>query len=58
MVDINTGLLTIAVLINGYLAWKAAHIASKIDEKTEQLMLMSKTTLDAAVEILARTKRV
>lgn len=45
MAELNTALLAIAVILNGYLAWKAAHIASKIDEKTEQLVLMAKTTL-------------
>ena len=34
MVDINTGLLVLVVALNGYLAWKAAYIASQIDRKT------------------------
>lgn len=56
MVDINTGLLALAVALNGYLAWKAAYIASRIDRKTEELLLMSKASLDGIAEVLKRTR--
>lgn len=56
MIDINTGLLALAVALNGYLAWKAAYIASQIDRKTEELLLMSKASLDGIAELLKRTK--
>jgi len=56
MVDINTGLLALAVALNGYLAWKAAYIAAQVDRKTEELLLMSRASLDGIAEVLKRTK--
>ena len=56
MVDINTGLLALAVALNGYLARKVAYIASQIDRKTEELLLMSRASLDGIAEVLKRTK--
>lgn len=57
MADLNPPPLAIAAILNGYLVWKAAHIASKIDEKTKQLVLMVKMTLDGMMGVLARTKK-
>lgn len=56
MFDINIGLLTLALALNGYLAWKAAYIASQINRKTEELLLISRASLEGIAEVLKRTK--
>jgi hypothetical protein len=64
MHDIDTLLLAIAVVLNGFLAWSAARmawntarIANRIDEKTDQLLQQAALSQETLIEILKSLKK-
>ena len=56
MTDLGVIFLALAVALNGYLAWSTAQLVSRVDEKTDALLETTRTSLDALIELLKRTK--
>jgi hypothetical protein len=64
MNDLNTVLLATVLAINtlvlwsiGKMTWEVTRIANRIDEKTDRILRTSETSLEALIELFARTKK-
>jgi hypothetical protein len=56
LTDLGVIFLALAVALNGYLAWSTARLVSRVDEKTDAILETTRTSLDALIELLKRTK--
>lgn len=56
MIDLGVIFLALAVALNGDLAWSTARLVFRVDKKTDALLETPRTSLDALIELLKRTK--
>jgi hypothetical protein len=56
LTQLDTIFLALAVALNGYLAWSTARLVARIDEKPDAIIGPTRTSLDALIELLKRTK--
>ncbi|HEV8717727.1 MAG TPA: hypothetical protein VGX03_33510 [Candidatus Binatia bacterium] len=56
LAELDTIFLALAVALNGYLAWSAARMVARVDEKTDAILETTRTSLEALIELLKRTK--
>jgi hypothetical protein len=56
LTELATIFLAVAVALNGYLAWSTARLVARVDEKTDVILETTRTSVDALIELLKRTK--
>ena len=63
MINVEMVLLTIAVMLNGFLSWSAARMAwstarmaNRIDEKTDKLLQHAELAQETLIEVLKALK--
>jgi hypothetical protein len=56
LTQLDTIFLALAVALNGYLAWSTTRLVARVDEKTDTILETTRTSLDALIELLKKTK--